>query len=44
VIGGKYRIRTILGRKHGLLVEALHTEFEQRVAIKILRTLDAGER
>jgi len=36
VIGGKYRIREILGRDHGLLAEAIHTEFDQRVVLKIL--------
>ena len=36
LIAGKYRVRTILGRTHGLLVEAFHTEFDQRVIIKIL--------
>ena len=36
LIAGKYRVRTILGRKHGLLVEGFHTEFDQRVVIKIL--------
>ena len=36
LIAGKYRVRTILGRSHGLLVEAFHTEFDQRVVIKIL--------
>lgn len=36
VIAGKYRVRAILGRKHGLLVDAFHTEFDQRVVIKVL--------
>ncbi len=36
VIAGKYRVRAILGRTHGLLVEGFHTEFDQRVVIKIL--------
>lgn len=36
VIAGKYRVRTILGRNHGLLVEGFHTEFDQRVVIKVL--------
>jgi serine/threonine-protein kinase len=36
VIAGKYRVRAILGRRHGLLVDAFHTEFDQRVAIKVL--------
>ena len=37
LVAGKYRIRAILGRSHGLLVDAFHTEFEQRVVIKILQ-------
>ena len=36
LIAGKYRVRAILGRSHGLLVEAFHTEFDQRVVIKVL--------
>lgn len=35
-MAGKYRIRTILGRGHGVLVEAFNTEFDQRVAIRLL--------
>ena len=37
LVAGKYRIRAILGRSHGLIVDAFHTEFEQRVVIKILQ-------
>jgi serine/threonine-protein kinase len=33
---GRYRIRAILGRSRGLLVEAEHTEIEQRVVLRIL--------
>lgn len=36
VIAGKYRVRTILGRSRGFLVEAFHTEFDQRVVIRVL--------
>ncbi|MBK8252596.1 MAG: protein kinase [Polyangiaceae bacterium] len=36
VLAGKYRVRAILGRNHGLLVDAFHTEFDQRVVIKVL--------
>jgi len=36
LIAGKYRVRAIMGRTQGLLVEAFHTEFDQRVIIKIL--------
>jgi serine/threonine protein kinase len=36
ILAGKYRVRAILGRNHGLLVDAFHTEFDQRVVIKTL--------
>lgn len=36
VIGGKYRVRAILGRSRGFLVEAVHTEFDHRVVIRVL--------
>jgi len=36
ILAGKYRVRAILGRNHGLLVDAFHTEFDQRVVIKVL--------
>lgn len=36
VIAGKYRVRTILGRSRGFLVEAFHTEFDQRVVARVL--------
>ena len=36
IIAGKYRVRAILGRNHGLLVDAFHTEFDQRVVVKAL--------
>ena len=36
VIGGKYRVRAILSRTRGFLVEAFHTEFDQRVVVRIL--------
>jgi serine/threonine-protein kinase len=36
VIAGKYRVRAILSRSRGFLVEAFHTEFDQRVAIRVL--------
>jgi serine/threonine-protein kinase len=36
VIAGKYRVRTILSRSRGFLVEAFHTEFDQRVVIRVL--------
>ncbi len=44
VIAGKYRVRTILGRSHGLLVEAFHTEFDQRAIIKVLLPGSGDER
>src|SRR3954466_14492730 len=36
VIAGKYRVRAILSRQRGFLVEAFHTEFDQRVVIRVL--------
>src|SRR3954462_3194191 len=36
VIGGKYRVRAILSRKRGFLIEAFHTEFDQRVVVRVL--------
>jgi serine/threonine-protein kinase len=36
VVAGKYRVRTILGRSHGILLDAFHTEFDQRVVVKVL--------
>jgi eukaryotic-like serine/threonine-protein kinase len=36
VIARKYRVRAILGRAHGLLIDAFHTEFDQRVIVKLL--------
>jgi serine/threonine protein kinase len=44
LVAGKYRVRAILGRSHGLLVDAFHTEFEQRVVIKILQPSQCDER
>ena len=43
VIGGKYRVRSILGRGRGFLVEAEHTAFEQRVAIRIVSPQDGDD-
>jgi serine/threonine-protein kinase len=36
IVAGKYRVVSVLGRSRGLLVEARHTEFDQRVVIRIL--------
>ena len=36
VVAGKYRVRAILGRSHGLLLEAFHTQLQQRVIVKVL--------
>ena len=44
LVAGKYRVRAILGRSHGLLVDAFHTEFEQRVVIKILQPSQCDDR
>ncbi len=44
LIAGKYRVRAILGRSHGLLLDAFHTEFDQRVVIKLLPASQADEK
>jgi len=44
LIGGKYRVRAILGRQHGLTVDAFHTAFDQRAIIKILLPQQADQR
>ncbi len=36
VVAGKYRVHAVLGRSRGLLLEAFHVEFDQRVAIRVL--------
>lgn len=36
IIAGKYRVRAIMSRSRGFLVEAFHTEFDQRVVIRVL--------
>jgi serine/threonine-protein kinase len=36
IIAGKYRVRAILSRSRGFLVEAFHTEFDQRAVIRVL--------
>lgn len=36
IVAGKYRVASILGRSRGILLEARHTEFDQRVAIRML--------
>jgi eukaryotic-like serine/threonine-protein kinase len=36
IVAGKYRVRAILGRGRGTLVEAENVSFEQRVAIRIV--------
>jgi serine/threonine-protein kinase len=43
LVAGKFRVRAILGRSRGLLVDAFHTEFDQRVVIKILPAAQADE-
>lgn len=44
VIAGKYRVRAILSRTRGFLVEAFHTEFDQRVAIRVLSSALVDEK
>lgn len=41
VVAGKYRVRVLLGRSRGTLVEAFHTEFDQRVALRIVSPLQS---
>ncbi|MBI4954591.1 MAG: serine/threonine protein kinase [Myxococcales bacterium] len=36
IVAGKYRVRGVLGRSRGLLLDAAHTEFDQRVAIRVI--------
>jgi eukaryotic-like serine/threonine-protein kinase len=36
VVGGRYRVGSILSRSRGLLFEGVHTDFEQRVVIRVL--------
>ena len=36
IVAGKYRVANILSRTRGLLLEARHTEFDQRVVIRLL--------
>ena len=36
IVAGKYRVARILGRSRGLLLEARHTEFDQRVVIRLM--------
>jgi serine/threonine-protein kinase len=36
IVAGKYRVVKILGRTHGVLLEARHTEFDQRVVVRLL--------
>ena len=36
IVAGKYRVQKIVGRARGLLVEARHTEFDQRVIIRLI--------
>jgi len=41
---GKYRVRTVLGRKHGFTIDAFHTSFDQRAIIKLLLPHQADAR
>jgi len=44
VVAGKYRIRSILSENRGVLVEAFHTEFDQRVVIRLISPHDTDEK
>ena len=36
IVAGKYRVAKVLGRSRGALLEANHTEFDQRVVIRMM--------
>jgi eukaryotic-like serine/threonine-protein kinase len=44
LVAGKFRVRSILGRSRGLLLDAFHTEFDQRVVVKLLPAAAADEK
>jgi serine/threonine-protein kinase len=44
IIGGKHRVRAILSTSRGFLVEAFHTDFDQRVVIRVLPPALADEK
>ena len=44
IVAGKYRVASILGRSRGLLLEARHTEFDQRVIIRLLSRAVCNEK
>lgn len=44
IVAGKYRVRAILGRNHGLTIDAFHTSFDQRAIIRLLLPNQAAAR
>jgi serine/threonine-protein kinase len=44
LVAGKFRVRSILGRSRGLLLDAFHIEFDQRVVVKLLPAAAADEK
>ncbi|MEQ9323457.1 MAG: serine/threonine protein kinase, partial [Polyangiaceae bacterium] len=44
VVANNYRVETILSRERGMLLEARHTEFDQRVAVRLLTPVACSER
>jgi serine/threonine-protein kinase len=36
IVAGKFRVTRVLGRSRGLLLDARHTEFDQRVVIRLM--------
>lgn len=44
VVAGKFRVRSILSQNRGVLVEAFHTEFDQRVVIRLISPHEADEK
>jgi serine/threonine-protein kinase len=44
VVAGKYRVSAVLGRARGLLLEANHVDFDQRVVLRVLAPSLCDER
>jgi eukaryotic-like serine/threonine-protein kinase len=44
IVANNYRVEAILSRERGMLLEARHTEFDQRVVIRLLAPIACSER
>ena len=44
VVANNYRVEAILSRERGMLLEARHTEFDQRVAVRLLTPVSCTDR